>query len=97
MEFSWEAVVEATQLKNSDFKEYQRLLKNIARDLETRGLVYEAGRVRAYLGDINYQNNFPFWQEVGNSANQFQPLVGLLCQAFTTRIDKFLQTRELTK
>ncbi len=97
MELSWQAVAEASQLKNRDFPEYQRLLKNIARDLEVKGLVYEAGRVRAYFGETNYQHNFPFWTEINNSVDQFQPLVGLLCQAFTSRFDKFMQTRELDK
>lgn len=97
MQYSWSAVAEASLLKESELTEYQRLLKSIARDLETKALPYEAARVRSAAGEANYQHNFPFWQEVGNASSQSQPLAGLLCQAFTDRMEKFMQTKEINK
>jgi mRNA-degrading endonuclease RelE of RelBE toxin-antitoxin system len=94
MELSWDAVAEASQLKDSDVKEYKRLLESIARDLEAKGLFYEAARVRQLFGDDNKQYHMPFWQEISNAANQSQPLVSLLCQAFVSNFDNFMQTQE---
>jgi mRNA-degrading endonuclease RelE of RelBE toxin-antitoxin system len=86
MQYSWQAVTEATHLQNSNVKEYNRLLDSIARDLEAKGLPYEAARVKAKLDDNNTNPNLPFWQEVNHPSNQSQPLVTLLCQAFTSRL-----------
>jgi mRNA-degrading endonuclease RelE of RelBE toxin-antitoxin system len=88
---SWEAVAEAEQLEKSDRQEYERLLERIAKDLELKNLPYEAARVRLLLGYREASINLPFWEEVSTASNQSQPLVTLLCGAFTSRLDNFLQ------
>ena len=88
MDFSWQAVIEATNLEETDFNEYERLLKSIAEDLTEKGLTYEAARVKARLGEDNFQRNFPFWQEVSQNSDNSQSLVTLLCEAFASRIEK---------
>ncbi|MEC4813003.1 MAG: hypothetical protein SAK29_06985 [Scytonema sp. PMC 1069.18] len=92
MQYSWEAVAEASNFQNSDFKQYERLLNSIAKDLEAKGLPYEAARVRAKLDDCNTNLNLPFWQEVNHPSNQSQSLVTLLCQAFTSRLTNLHNT-----
>jgi mRNA-degrading endonuclease RelE of RelBE toxin-antitoxin system len=96
MHCSWQAVEVASPLKNTDVPEYERLLKAIAKDLEKKGLPYEAARVRAYLVDGNYKYNLPFWQEIINPSHQSKPLVALLCEAFNHRLASYiLQNREM--
>jgi mRNA-degrading endonuclease RelE of RelBE toxin-antitoxin system len=91
MQSSWQAVAEATQLRDIDFKAYEYLLKSIAKDLEAKGLTYEAARVRSLIYPNNHDKNFPFWQEIANSP---QPIVSLLCQAFTSRLQQTLQNHQ---
>ncbi|MBD2771022.1 DEAD/DEAH box helicase family protein [Iningainema tapete] len=86
MQHSWQAVAEASKLQNSNFKEYERLLNSIARDLEAKGFPYEAARVKTQLRQDNANQNLPFWSEVSHPSNQSKPLVTLLCQAFTDRL-----------
>ncbi|KYC39715.1 hypothetical protein WA1_30770 [Scytonema hofmannii PCC 7110] len=93
MQCSWQAVTEATQLKNRDFPEYQRLINSIARDLVAKGLPYEAARVKVQLSDGNNHHNLPFWGEISNHSNQFKPLVTLLCEAFIDRITNLNDNR----
>ncbi|AFY99653.1 hypothetical protein [Calothrix sp. PCC 6303] len=88
MQSSWQAVAEANKLKNIDFPTYEYLLKSIAKDLEAKGLPYEAARVRSQIYPDSNQKNFPFWQEIKNSQ---QPLIPSLCQAFTSRLHNTLE------
>lgn len=92
MHCSWQAVEAASPLKKTDVPEYERLLKNIAKDLEGKGLPYEAARVRAYSVDGDYKHNLPFWQEIINPSHQSKPLVSLLCEAFNHRLANFMYT-----
>jgi mRNA-degrading endonuclease RelE of RelBE toxin-antitoxin system len=97
MDFSWQAVIEATNLEEIDFNEYQRLLYCIAEDLAEKGLTYEAARVKARLGEDNFQRNFPFWQEVSQNSDNSQSLVTLLCEAFTSRIENIFEKQEINQ
>ncbi|MGB3642040.1 MAG: DEAD/DEAH box helicase family protein [Rivularia sp. (in: cyanobacteria)] len=90
MDFSWQAVLEATNLEEIDFNEYERLLYSIAKDLELKGLIYEAARVKALKREDNHHDTFPFWQEINQNSNSSQSLVKLLCEAFASRIDNIL-------
>ncbi|MDJ0615549.1 MAG: hypothetical protein QNJ63_02180 [Calothrix sp. MO_192.B10] len=93
MHRSWQAVEAASPLKDTDVPEYERLLKGIAKDLERKGLPYEAARVRAYLVDGNYKYNLPFWQDIIHPSQQPKPLVALLCEAFNDRLANFMYTQ----
>jgi mRNA-degrading endonuclease RelE of RelBE toxin-antitoxin system len=95
MECSWQAVAEASILKDTETKEYERLLNGIARDLEAKGLRYEEARVRAFLNDGNYKQDFPFWDEVIQDYQVSKPLVTLLCQSFTSRLNKLIENRDI--
>lgn len=97
MQRSWQAVAEASQLQHSDLKEYERLGKSIARDLEAKGLPYEAARIEIYFCSNTPNRNFPFWEAVSNQSNHLKPLVTLLCQAFTSHLDNFMHNRETSK
>lgn len=97
MEFSWQAVVEATNFEKTDFKEYERLLEVIAKDLEFKGLTYEAARIKARLGEDNHHDSFPFWEEISQYPNSSQPLVTLLCEAFASRIDRIFDKRDINQ
>ena len=97
MEFSWQAVVEASNLEKMDFNEYERLLNSIAKDLELKGLTYEAARVKARFGEDNHRVPFPFWEEINQNYNSSQSLVTLLCEAFASRIDNILETQEINQ
>lgn len=94
MELSWQAVCEVTPLKNTDFQEYERLLKGVARNLEGKGMPYEAARVRAYIYDGKYKQNLPFWQEVNSQSKPSDSLVKLLCNSFTSRLDNLINHQE---
>ncbi|BAZ42639.1 hypothetical protein NIES4101_86080 [Calothrix sp. NIES-4101] len=94
MGHSWEAVTEASLLKNSDIREYEHLLKAIAKDLEAKGMPYEAARVRANIANGNYKQNFPFWQEVNSQSTPSLSLVNLLCQSFNARINKLIENQD---
>lgn len=96
MQYSWQAVSEASIIKNSEGKEYSRLLESIARDLEAKNLPYEAARVRLHLNDA-LSINLPFWEEVSRESEQPQPLVTSLCQAFTSRLANFIQNQEINE
>ncbi|WP_066381985.1 hypothetical protein [Anabaena sp. CA = ATCC 33047] len=73
----WQAIGEAAPLKDIDFQEYQNLILRIADELENKGMLYEAARVRTKIG-IEMPEHFPFRQEI---SNQDGSLVSLLCQA----------------
>ncbi|BAZ12523.1 hypothetical protein NIES4071_43540 [Calothrix sp. NIES-4071] len=90
MESSWQAVAEAEVLKDTDFQEYKYLLKSIAKDLEAKGLPYEAARVRSHIYDGKYEQNLSFWQDINSQSNLNEPLVTLLCESFTSRINNLL-------
>jgi mRNA-degrading endonuclease RelE of RelBE toxin-antitoxin system len=94
MDYSWQAVTEISELKNSDNQEYKRLLKSIAKDLEAKGLPYEAARVRALITDGKYKQSLPFWQEVTQDFHR--PLVSLLCQSFVSRLDSFITNQGIS-
>ena len=96
MELSWQAVCEVALLKKTDFQEYERLLKGIARDLEAKGMPYEAARVRAYIYDGKYKQNLPFWQEVNSQSQPSNSLVKLLCNSFTLRLDNLINHQDIT-
>ncbi|MEL6462983.1 MAG: hypothetical protein AAFQ91_33010, partial [Cyanobacteria bacterium J06621_15] len=96
MEFSWQAVIEATNLEITDFKEYERLLNSIAQDLEIKGLIYEAARIKARFGKDENHLNFPFWQEISENSNSSQPLITLLCEAFASRIENIFESEDIT-
>ncbi|MDJ0732722.1 MAG: hypothetical protein QNJ47_01335 [Nostocaceae cyanobacterium] len=92
---SWQAVAEIrkSELKKNNLPAYQRLLSNIAQDLENKQLPYEAARVRTFLDDEYPPQNLPFWDEVNHPENSSQPLVTLLCQGFISRIDNLIAAR----
>ena len=80
MHRSWEAVDLAFALKENNCEEFQRLLINIAQDLEKNNLPYEAARVRMKLGK-SWPNDYPFPEIAEKSGS----LLSLLCQAFVER------------
>lgn len=86
---SWQAVIMAAPLKNSEKTEYECILKNIANDFERKGLSYEATRVRAYIYGNQCQQKLPFWEQVLPDSQPDQPLVKLLCQAFIAEVKNF--------
>jgi mRNA-degrading endonuclease RelE of RelBE toxin-antitoxin system len=95
MGHSWQAVTEANLVRDSDKKGYESLLKGIAKDLEAKGMPYEAARVRASIFNGNYQQNFPFWQEVNSQSQSSISLVKLLCQSFNSRLDNLIENQEV--
>lgn len=95
MEFSWQAVVEATNLEKTDINEYKRLLQGIAKDLEEKGLIYEAARVKARFSKDKTHLTFPFWQEISENPDSSQPLVTLLCEAFASRIENLFEKQDI--
>ncbi len=56
---SWQAINEASQIQNLNPQEYQHLLKVIANDLKTKGLLYEAARVESKI-KIPFPTHYPF-------------------------------------
>ncbi len=87
---SWDAVSEAFSIKEYRPECYERLLYAIAKDLESKGLPYEAARIRAKMElSILEEKNYPF-------ANQFPigsdaPLVSILCKLAVTRIKEMIK------
>ncbi|MBW4573853.1 MAG: hypothetical protein KME08_01060 [Aphanothece sp. CMT-3BRIN-NPC111] len=75
MNCSWQAVREASQLQEGEPREYVRLLESIARDLENKGLPYEAARVRTRL-EQPFPSNYPF-PEIGYKSGS---LLSLVCE-----------------
>ena len=95
MEFSSQAVIEALELQKTDFNEYERLLWSVAKDLEGKGLIYEAARLKARIGEDKSHLNFPFWQEISEKSNSSQPLIRLLCEAFASRIENIFEKEDI--
>lgn len=95
MGFSWQAVIEATSLETKDSKEYERLINSIAQDLEIKGLIYEAARIKARFGEDKTHLTFPFWQEISENSNSSQPLITLLCEAFASRIENIFKQEDI--
>lgn len=97
MGYSWQAVSEANLVRDSDIKGYESLVKGIAKDLEAKGMPYEAARVRASLVNGNYQQNLPFWQEVNSQSQSNISLVKLLCQSFNLRLKNLIENQEINR
>jgi len=95
MEFSWQAVIEATSLETTDFNEYERLLNSIAKDLEFKGFTYEAARIKSRIHEDKTHLTFPFWQEISENLNSSQPLITLLCEAFASRIENIIEKEDI--
>ena len=82
---SWDAVSEASRIKDSDHKFYKRLIYAIADDLEAKGLPFEAARVRARIEPLLLkQKNYPFADEFPVDSDA--PLVSILCKLATSKI-----------
>lgn len=76
---SWEAVSEASQIKDLKPQEYKRLLNVIANELENKGLFYEAARVRTKIGE-SFPRDYPF-SDYFQHCNQQDSLVSILCKS----------------
>jgi len=81
---SWDAINEASQLRESMSQEYKRILNAIANDLEMNNLPYEAARVRMKIGE-RFPNEYPFTELMPNND---EPLVSLLCSMTINRISE---------
>ncbi len=97
MEFSWQAVIEASKLEKIDVKEYERLINSIAEDLENKGFIYEAARIKARISKDKTHLTFPFWQEISEKSHSSQPLIELLCEAFASRIENIFEQEDIKK
>ena len=84
---SWDAVAEASRIKNSqqNLQEYSRLIHAIAADFESQGLFYEAARVkiRAGLRPLEIRS-YPFAEEFPWDSDS--PLVSILCRLAVSKI-----------
>ncbi|MGD1909933.1 MAG: DEAD/DEAH box helicase family protein [Rivularia sp. (in: cyanobacteria)] len=94
MDFYWQAVMEATQLENTDFNEYKRLLKSIAQDLKMKEFSYKTAGVKARLVQ-DRNTTIPFCKEIGQNLKTSQTSVTLLCKAFASRINNILEQKEI--
>jgi hypothetical protein len=81
----WDAVKEASLLKEIDTKEYERIILAIANELEKKQLIYEAARVRMKIG-ISIPKDYPFREEI---IKQDSSLVSLLCCAAIKKIKEY--------
>ena len=79
---SWQAVYEASKLKEHNFHEYTRLLTAIANDLSAKGLLYEAARVRANLG-IQLPSKYPFINYFDENTDS---LISIICKSAIDKI-----------
>lgn len=82
---SWDAVAEASRIKNYNFQEYSRLLHAIANDLESQGLFYEAARVRIKVNSCSLEaTNYPYAEEFPWDSDS--SLVSILCKLAVEKI-----------
>jgi mRNA-degrading endonuclease RelE of RelBE toxin-antitoxin system len=76
---SWQAVSEASNIQDIDPLEYHRLLCSIAKDLESKELLYEAARVKNKIG-VPIPQTYPFQMEMGMNEEK-DSFVSILCNA----------------
>ncbi|APB34625.1 hypothetical protein GlitD10_2292 [Gloeomargarita lithophora Alchichica-D10] len=80
---SWDAVTEAFCIKADDPQKYHRLLNAISTELESKGLPYEAARIRAKV-HRKLPNEYPFSEKF--PTDDHSPLVAILCKLAVNRI-----------
>lgn len=81
---SWQAVNEASKIQGIDPLEYHRLLFAIAKELESKGLLYEAARVKNKIG-VPIHQTYPFRSEMGVNEEK-DSFISILCNAAIGRI-----------
>ena len=55
----WDAAKTIESLRTTDLTEYQRVIEEICKSLENKGLHVEAARVRYKMLDIDYPTDYP--------------------------------------
>jgi len=81
---SWDAVDEASKIQDLMPQEYNRIVNAIANDLENKGLLYEAARVRVKTG-VPFPNEFPFSESFPDNTKS---IVSNLCKLGINKINR---------
>jgi hypothetical protein len=81
---SWQAVSEASKIQEIDPLEYHRLLSAIAKDLESKELLYEAARVKNKIG-VPIPQTYPFYTNIDVNEEK-DSFISILCKAAIGKI-----------